>query len=511
MNMNSDSALFTKKTNKKETVRVLLVEASAEMEMGIPPNVAILVSALKVAGFDVEVFSTNEYKQDGATGDEVRVNTLQVPPAISDGTSIEPKRTDMVLDFEEKVDCYKPHVVGFSTTEPTYSQVLRLLEATKDRNIFRIVGGAYPTLSPEKVICENSVDAVCIGEGEGPLVELCQSIQRNSLDYGIENLWFRVDSEIIKNSIRPLNNIDCSPFQDWSPWKIPPRAKKAMAGEIRTTALVELSRGCPFRCSFCANQYLNQNFKHNYRERSVTRFIEEINHLKKAYDLRFIYIADETILTTSEKRFVRLVDEYASVRLPFWCQSRPESITYEKVKLLKSVGLHAINIGIESGNYEFRKTVLNRVSKDEEVIGGIRAAGQAGVRVGANVIIGFPGETRENIFETIELVREANPTSTMIHLFQPYTKTLLREKSIEMGLIEDDYVCGDYRIEPIGTGILSVTELLGLQRTFNLYVDFSKDRWDEIREAESFDVKGNARFEKLAREYQLKHFGRASF
>jgi len=510
--MNNNVASFKIHTQKRNRIKVLFIEASAEMEMGIPPNVAILVSAVRKAGFDIDIFSTNEYKFGSITGDEVRVNTLQVPPSISkDNISIKPKQSDMVFDFQEKLKSFKPDVVGLSTTEPTYEVGLRLLKSIKNRDIFKIVGGAYPTLSPEDIINEDSIDAVCIGEGENPLVELCQSIQNNNINYNIKNIWFKVDSQILKNSIRPLCNIDETPFQDWSPWPIPPRASKAMAGEIRTTALVELSRGCPFSCNFCANHFLNKNFRGNYREKNVNRFIDEINHLRRKYNLGFIYIADETILTTSEKRFMEFIDKYSSIKLPFWCQSRPESITYKKIKLLKEIGLHAINIGIESGNYEFRKEILNRPSIDEQIINGIREAKRAGVKVGANVIIGFPSETRNHIFETIELVHEANPTTTMIHFFQPYVKTQLRQKCIEMGLIKDNFICGDYRMAPLGNGILSSSELLGIQRTFNLYVDLPKNRWDEIRKAESLDEKGNTKFIDLAREYQLKHFGRSSF
>jgi anaerobic magnesium-protoporphyrin IX monomethyl ester cyclase len=490
---------------------VLLIEGNAEMEMGIPPNVAILVSALKIGGFEVNVFSTSEYKHSAVTGDEVRVNTLQVPPTAQSEVSIKPKATDMISDFQKIVKSFKPDIVGFSTTEPTYLKGADLLRSIEDKNIFTIAGGAYPSLCPEDVIKDDFIDAVCIGEGEAPLLDLCLSIQSNKMESNIKNIWFKVDSEIVKNSVRPLSNIDDIPFQDWSPWQVPPRASKAMTGEIRTTALVELSRGCPFQCSFCANQYLNQNFKGNYRERSVDRFIEEVKHLQSRNNLGFVYIADETILTTTEKRFLEFVDKYSAIKLPFWCQTRPETIKYHKVKSLKDVGLMAINIGIESGNYEFRKKILNRPSSDDRIINGIRDAVKASVRVGANVIIGFPEETRDNMFETIELVREAGPTSTMIHLFQPYKKTALRQKCVEMGLIEEGHMCDDYRMTAIGTGVLSATELLGLQRTFNLYVDLPKDRWDEIAESEQFDSKGNTAFVRLAREYQLKHFGRTSF
>ncbi|MCK5606492.1 hypothetical protein KAR91_31610, partial [Candidatus Pacearchaeota archaeon] len=158
-----------------------------------------------------------------------------------------------------------------------------------------------------------------------------------------------------------------------------------------------------------------------------------------------------------------------------------------------------------------RKKILNRASLDSQIVNGIMDAMRAGVRVGANVTIGFPGESREHIFETIELVRQANPTSSMTHLFQPYVKTPLRQECVKMGLIKEDHICGDYRMEAIGTGTLSPAELLGIQRTFNLYVDLPKDRWDEIMEAETFDTKGNEKYRQLAVEYQLKHFGRTSF
>ena len=108
-------------------------------------------------------------------------------------------------------------------------------------------------------------------------------------------------------------------------------------------------------------------------------------------------------------------------------------------------------------------------------------------------------------------MRESKPSSIMIHLFQPYVKTPLRKLCIEKGIIGDDFLCGDYRMDAIGTEHLSSKELLGLQRTFNLYVDIGKDRWDEIEAAEEFSPKGNKIFVKLAKEYQKKKFGRTSF
>lgn len=498
-----------KNLSKAERIRVLIVEAGPEMEMAIPHNIAVLVSAVRKAGYEVRIFSTNEYRLSGVTGDQARVKTLQVPPTSPTDVSPKPRETDMLSDFHKLLESYKPHIVGLSSTsEATYGPGLRLMAAIGDKDVFTIAGGVYPTLCPEDVISEHCIDAVCIGEGEEPLVELCNQMQHRKMDYTVKNIWFKTGSQVTKNPPGPLCDVNDVPGQDWMPWKIPPRASKAMAGEVRVTALVELTRGCPFSCNFCANHYLNHGFRGNYRERSVDRFIEEVQTLRTRFDLGFIYIVDETFLTTSQKRFKEFLEKYSSVALPFWCQSRPESVTYEKIKSLKNVGLQAINVGVESGNAEFRRMILNRASSDEKIVNGIRAAVQAGVRVGANVIIGFPGESREHVFETIELIREANPTSSMVHLFQPYKKTPLRDKCVEMGLIGEDHVCGDYRMEAIGTGNLTPEELFGLQRTFNLYTRFPKDRWSEIRRAEIFDPEGNTIFNNLASEYCLKVFGK---
>ena len=87
----------------------------------------------------------------------------------------------------------------------------------------------------------------------------------------------------------------------------------------------------------------------------------------------------------------------------------------------------------------------------------------------------------------------------------------MRQEAIKMGLIPTDYVCGDYRMDPQGTGHVSPEELKGLQRTFNLYVENPKDIWNDIKIAESFGDKGNNMFSDLASNYQICRFGRSSF
>ena len=547
---------------QKEPTRVLLIEGGSELEAGIPPNMAIMVGSIKNAGHEVRIFSLNDYKSQIKTGDEVRVDTLQVPPTDEEQL-YKLKNTDIKEDFKAMIKEFRPHIVGATATEPTYLLGLSLIKSVEDRkDIFKIVGGAHATLNQERVMNESCLDAICISEGHEAIVQLCDYIKDgkmllNGEDFdfkiisNIFNLWFKQPKtkKIIKNPTK-LFDVNKTPLQDWSAWQVPPRASKAMRGTIKKTALVELTRGCPYKCTYCANVFFNEHFKGTdpetgkkhtyYRERSVDRFVEEIIFLRDKHDVEYIYIGDETIMTTSKKRFQEFMDKYPTTAkrngngngngshikgLPFWCETRPESMTYERVKGFVDVGMAAVNIGVESGNEEFRRTKLHRNVTNERMIKGIADAIKANANIGANVIIGFPGETRDMIFETIELVREARQVasdqlgeekaieklSSMIHLYQPYSGTPLRQDAITMDLIPEDYISGDYRMDSIGTGKMSGEELKGMQRTFNLYVDSPKQLWDDIKIAEKFTDKGNAKFAEYAKKYQLKHFGRTSF
>ena len=551
---------------QKEPTRVLLIEGGSELEAGIPPNMAIMVGSIKSAGHEVRIFSLNDYKSQIKTGDEVRVDTLQVPPTDEEQL-YKLKNTNIKEDFKAMIKEFRPNIVGATATEPTYLMGLSLIKLVEDRkDIFKIVGGAHTTLNQGRVMNESCLDAICISEGHEAVVQLCDYIRDgkmllNGEDFdfkiisNIFNLWIKQPKtkKIIKNPTK-LFDVNKTPLQDWSAWQVPPRASKAMRGTIKKTALVELTRGCPYKCTYCANVFFNEHFKGTdpetgkkhtyYRERSVDRFVEEIIYLRDKHDVEYIYIGDETIMTTSKKRFQDFMDKYPTTAksngngktngngngshmkgLPFWCETRPESMTYERVKGFVDVGMAAVNIGVESGNEEFRRTKLHRNVTNERMIGGIADAIKANANIGANVIIGFPGETRDMIFETIDLVRAARQVasdqlgeekaieklSSMIHLYQPYSGTPLRQEAIDMGLIPEDYISGDYRMDSIGTGKMTGDELKGLQRTFNLYVDSPKQLWGDIKIAEKFTDEGNAKFAEYAKKYQLKHFGRTSF
>jgi hypothetical protein len=196
------------------------------------------------------------------------------------------------------------------------------------------------------------------------------------------------------------------------------------------------------------------------------------------------------------KEFSKMYSEFG---LPFWCQTRIETINDEKIKILKEMNCDRISIGLEHGNEEFRKKMLQKTFTNQQVIDAFKILNKYKIKVSVNNIIGFPDETRELVFDTINLNRQIKADSINGFVFQPYSGTYLREYSIKKGYLSQ----GSMKIDnPIGCSVLNMPQLSkeeieGLLRTFVLYVRLPKKYYPKIKEAEQLTVKGDRILEEL--------------
>jgi radical SAM superfamily enzyme YgiQ (UPF0313 family) len=125
---------------------------------------------------------------------------------------------------------------------------------------------------------------------------------------------------------------------------------------------------------------------------------------------------------------------------------------------------------------------------DEEIVNGFKEFEKTKIRISANNIIGFPGESREDIMSTIEINRQINPDSIVVNAFRPYSGTKLRKICIDKGLIPKEKRAEDNRVYgAFYNGVLLAEELENIRKVFALYVTFPKSRWDEIKRAETTD------------------------
>jgi len=162
-----------------------------------------------------------------------------------------------------------------------------------------------------------------------------------------------------------------------------------------------------------------------------------------------------------------------------------------------------MSFGLEHGNEKFRAEVLGRKMTNDVLREAFKVASESGVPFCVNNIIGFPGETRELVFDTIELNREIAATNMMSSIFMPFHGTPLHRLSVERGYIDEDTICPSNNEGAIlNMSSMSKDEIMGLSHTFVLYARFPKSRWPEIRLAEAPTEKGREILRKLREEYK---------
>ena len=386
------------------------------MDNLIPIGTSILSACLKQAGHEVTLFDTTFYKTSEITGDEAYVSSLQIKETNLD---ICPKE-NMLKNFGKAIATHKPDIIGFSVVESTYHIAEQLMATLDYYEGVVIVGGIHATMSPNEVLQNKNVDIVCIGEGEEAIVELADKVGKKEYYYKVRNLWIKTEGGIIQNELRPIIDLNTLPQQDWSIYE-QERFYKPMGGKVWISGPIELQRGCAYNCAFCCNAKLKSMFGTCYvRQKKIRNFILELREKQMKYKLSYLYLVAENFLAMKDEDFDEFVNSYRSVALPFWIETRPETIEETRVKKLKELGCEGISIGVEHGNEEFRKKVLNRFVSNEQIIRAFEIAKKSGIRVCANNIIGFPTETRELIFDTIELNHKLQADNIIVNIFCPY-------------------------------------------------------------------------------------------
>lgn len=481
----------------------------------LPPAIAVFSRILKDSGFNVALFDTTYYNVGDFDSDKEKEKNLQVRP-FDMSRQVTLKTTDPLNDLDRLVRLFRPDLIALSSTEDIFPGGLRLLKHIDKYNIPVIAGGVYPTFAPEKVIHNREIDIVCIGEGEEALLELCMRMRERRKYSDIGNLWVKKDNgEIVRNPVRYLQDINKELLPDFSLFE-EARFYRPMAGKVYRMFPVETHRGCPYQCTYCnapvqKKLYNDAGVGNFLRKKKMGLVKRELEFYKNVWKAEYFYFWAETFLTYTDSEFEEFIDMYKDIRLPFWCQTRPETVTEYRIGRLKDVGLHRISIGIEHGNEEFRKKIIKRNITNEDIVKAIGIIADCGLPAGISVnnIVGFPDETPELAMDTIELNRRiADRVDTMnCYAFVPYHGTLLHELSVKRGYIDDDTPTACLTGEPVlNMPQFSKEKIKGIMRTFSMYVRFDKTRWPEIKMAESFTPEGNRIFEALRGEYVREYF-----
>lgn len=491
--------------------KVLLVYPNYSMVNLLPTNIGILTACLRQNGFDVDLFDTTFYRTSEKTLDEVRVETLQVRKFDLSEMGVRFKENNYVDDFMAKVAEFKPDLIGVTAVEDTWPQAREMIESVGDYPAPVVVGGVFASLSPDIPIAHPCVDMICIGEGEHAIIELATTLSNGEDISHIQNLWVKKDDKIIKNPMRMPVDLDDVPFGDFDLFE-KERLFRPMQGKVVRMVPIETDRGCPYTCRFCEAPSLVAMYKegtgqHYFRRKSWDRVEEEIRLYMGKYDAEYIYFNAETFLAMNDTEFDKFVEMYEGIKLPFWMQTRIETITEHRVVGLEKVGCNRISVGLEHGNEEFRRTIVGKGFTNQRILDVFKILDRHTIPITINNIIGFPGETRDLIFDTIGLNRELGTDSVNAYIFTPYRGTFMFQDAASNGYLDpnaetNSIITGSILNMPT----ITKGEILGLVRTFSLYVKFPEEEWPQIKIAEQFTPEGDAMFEELSERYYERFF-----
>jgi radical SAM superfamily enzyme YgiQ (UPF0313 family) len=473
-------------------------------ENALPMGVSQLLACLQEAGITVDLFDTTFYRWGDKSSMEVRMENLQFPPC-----DIRYSEGDVRRDLRKKIEDFSPNIIGFSVVEPTFLFSMELLELVKDlvegKGIKVAVGGVHAIYATETFLDNELVDFICIGEGEEAFVDLCQRIESGSDTRNVEGFWARTKDGVVRNGLRRPVDINNLPILDFTLFGRD-FLQKPMMGRTMRTISIELSRGCPYNCTYCGNAWLTKMFAEHggwFRLKDLDKIHREYKEYIRKYDPEFIYKHSESFLATSMERFMAYMEMYSEYAIPYWVETRPEDVTEEKAEMLARTNCKRVSIGLESGNELFRKKMLNRNYTNQQVKRACAILKDKDISFSMNLMIGFPDETRDMIFDGVELLRSVKPDATSVFLFTPYKGSDLRLLCEDRGMIKPDFIGGDYfQMEYcLKNNSMAEEEVLGLFRTIPLYVQMSESEFPRIKMSEKMNDKGDETFTRLKNEY----------
>ena len=350
---------------------------------------------------------------------------------------------------------YKPNIVAFSLVSSHFSLYRNIYRKIRNLGSFIIVlGGWEPSLNPER--CINYSDVLCIGEGENVLLELVDRMYNGQEIDDIDNLWVRKDNGIIQNNIRPLiNNLNDLPN---------PVFDNNLSAYIENDEIVYedpylsntrygiiAGRGCPYRCTYCSNNFMAKNIYpkkwSKIRQRSVEHVIAELNLVKeKIPKIERFNFYDEVFLPNKAWINEFTARYKAEIGLPFYCMFYPGTCNDETAKSLREAMLTGVWIGVQSGSERVRKDIFKRHYTNQTVLKQAEIFHKYGVSIRYDFIFDNPFETFEESLESINLMLEfPQPFSLNLFSLKYFPKTEITSMALAAGLISENEL-DDHRL-----------------------------------------------------------------
>ncbi|RZJ35768.1 MAG: B12-binding domain-containing radical SAM protein [Flavobacterium sp.] len=320
---------------------------------------------------------------------------------------------------------HKPKIVAIYANLMTKIEVVRLMKILKSNPEYGfpkiVLGGPDVTYNCENYL-KSGADFLVIGEGEETMAELYKVIRSGEDSESVNGIAVLKNGMLVKTAPR-------TKFRELDNLPLPNRAAAPMEKYLQTwkenhgksSMTISTQRGCPYTCKWCSTAVYGQS----YRRRPAILVAQEMAMLKQTYNPDTIWFVDD-VFTISHKWLGAFRDAIFAndAVIPFECITRAERLNTEILQLLRESGCYRIWIGAESGSQKIIDLMDRRVNVDT-VKNIIQETNSMGIETGTFIMVGYPGETKSDIEQTIRYLKEANPTHYTITIAYPIKGTSL--------------------------------------------------------------------------------------
>jgi anaerobic magnesium-protoporphyrin IX monomethyl ester cyclase len=331
--------------------------------------------------------------------------------------------------FRARIARTPSEVIGVTATTLLYKSAMKLITIAKQTQpqAVTVLGGSHGTFWDENALNEYpSLKIVVRREGEQTFIELLERLQTQSGLNSLLGITYRNKEKITRNADRPfIEDLDSLPFPAHH---LLPLENLKHNGKI-LFPLVS-SRGCVYWCDFCSTVRM---FGRSYRMRSAKNVVDEMEMLHNKYgESQFTFYDDA--FTLNRQHVLQMCEDIKARKLNItWdCETRVDMVDEELLTAMYNAGCITVWFGVESGSEKIL-CQMNKKIKLDETRQAFKTAQKVGLMTIASAVIGFPSETEETAWETINFINSLNPDDIGFYVATPYPGTPMYEQVIKNG------------------------------------------------------------------------------
>lgn len=349
--------------------------------------------------------------------------------------NIDAKVVDASLKYSDKdnvlvsaISEYKPHLIGLSLYSNVIKEGLEIINVVKKHfSIPIVVGGPHVCCTKDDFLRKSSLDYGIVKEGERPLYNLIKNLFIDNKDdkerqiealYNIKGIIFRNNKGefIINENDDLIEDLDSVPYPDYFSFGI----ENYACYRSKHLTLVT-SRGCPYRCTYCAAPLCTGN---KFRMRSAKKVVDEMEFWTR-HGVKSFGIFDDSFnqnLERAKEICNELIKRDLGITFDLANGLRANKVDKELFVLLKKAGCTLLGFGMESGNEQILKSIRKKLRK-EDMINAINFANEAGIKTAVNFILGHPGETYQTAMDTLDFAKQLKCSYVNMYFLVPIPGT----------------------------------------------------------------------------------------